>query len=145
MKNNIAAAALILLSIGVQSFAADVPLIPSNAPVKNVQNVARVTSEPRPAVVTTSFENCVRNYNTSVENLYFLTLAAINASGYKIDEMQSRTGYISFSAGGKMLLASITKVNAKSSMIKITPMDNSYSFQPALIEKIFTYLSNNAK
>ncbi len=104
-----------------------------------------VVATPKPAVVSTNFENCVKTYNTSVENLFYLTLAAINANNFQIDEIQSRTGYITFNAGNKDLLVSITAVSNKTSMIKITPADNSYNFSPVIIERIFGYLTNNVK
>lgn len=104
-----------------------------------------VVATPKPAVVSTNFENCVRTYNTSVENLFYLTLAAINANNFQIDEIQSRTGYITFNAGNKPLLVSITSVSNKASMIKITPADNSYNFSPVITERIFGYLTKNVK
>ena len=119
--------------------------IMAEVPVIGAENVPKVTAEPKPAVVTTNFENCVKTYNTSVDNLFYLTLSAINAANYKIDEMQSRTGLISFAAGGKTLLVSITQINSNTSMIKITPADNSYAFSPAIPDRIFNYLTNNIK
>ena len=119
--------------------------IMAEVPVIGAENVPKVTAEPKPAVVTTNFENCVKTYNTSVDNLFYLTLSAINAANYKIDEMQSRTGLISFAAGGKTLLVSITQINSNTSMIKITPADNSYAFSPVIPDRIFNYLTNNIK
>ncbi len=136
MKNKIFL--ILFLAFCFSPCMADVPVIPSNT-------VPRVTSEPKPATINTNFENCVRAYNTSVDNLFYLTLAAINHNNYKLDEIQSRTGYISFEAGNKALLASITSVNNKISMIRITPADNSYAFSPVILEKIFNYLTNNVK
>lgn len=134
---------LILFTTALPCFA-EVPIIPA-APAVTPQNAPKVSTEPKPAVVMTNFENCVKTYNTSVENLFYLTLAAINANNYKIDEIQSRTGLISFLAGNKSLLASVTAVNGKTSMIKITPVDNSYTFSPVIPERIFMYLTNNVK
>ncbi len=115
------------------------PVTPSLKPV----NTATTTTQiPKTAV---SFESCVRAYQTSTDNLFLLALAAINASGYKIDEMQSRTGLISFDADGKFFLISVTELDENSSMLKITPMNNSYVFSPAIIENIFHYLTNNVK
>lgn len=107
--------------------------------------VSQINTQPKPKVVSTSFENCVKTYPTSVENLFYLTLAAINNANYEIDEIQSRTGYISFLSGQKPFLVSITSINDNSSMIKITPMDNSYNFSPLVLDKIFVYLTNNIK
>ena len=128
---------------------ADLPVVKNNETQVIQQTQTTYSSQPTQAqkqvVVSTDFENCVKTYNTGVENLFYLTLAAINANNYVIDEIQSRTGYISFQAGQKTLLASLTAINDKSSMIKITPMDNSYNFSQAVVDKIFLYLTTNIK
>ena len=77
--------------------------------------------------------------------MFLLALAAINSSGYVIDELQSRTGLISFQAENKSFLISVTELDENSSMLKITPMSNSYMFSPTIIENIFLYLTNNVK
>lgn len=145
MKNKFLLSILLLSSMPVL---ADGPVLQSTTlppKIQTVQTAPKVITELKPAVVSTSFENCVRIYKTSVDNLFYLTLAAINASNYKIDEIQSRTGYISFLAGNKTLLASITSVDSKTSSIKITPIDNSYAFSPIVVERIFNYLTVNVK
>jgi len=145
MKNKILI--LALLTAVIPAFAEGPVLQSTTVPpkIQTIQSAPKVTSETKPAVVSTNFENCVRTYKTSVDNLFYLTLAAINANNYKIDEIQSRTGYISFLAGNKTLLASVTSVDNKTSSIKITPVDNSYAFAPILVERIFIYLTNNVK
>ena len=94
---------------------------------------------------TVNFEHCVRAYQTSNDNLFLLSLAAINSSGYKIEELQSRTGLISFEAEDKFFLISVTELDENSSLLKITPMNNSYYFSPTIIENIFLYMTNNVK
>ncbi len=94
---------------------------------------------------TVNFEHCVRAYQTSTDNLFLLALAAINSSGYKIEELQSRTGLISFEAEDKFFLISVTELDENSSLLKITPMNNSYYFSPTIIENIFLYMTNNVK
>ena len=79
------------------------------------------------------------------DNLFLLALAAINSSGYKIDELQSKTGLISFEAENLSFLISVTELDENSSMLKITPMINSYHFSPTIIENIFLYMTNNIK
>lgn len=149
MKNKFLLSLISALTIFLaQSALAEDPILQSTTTppkIQTVQTAPRVTSEVKPVVVSTSFENCVKTYKTSVDNLFYLTLAAINANNYKIDEIQSRTGYISFLVGNKSLLASITAVDSKISSIKITPVDNSYAFSPIVVERIFNYLSINAK
>ena len=115
------------------------PVTPALKPVNPTTNLINQQKQ------LINFESCVRAYQTSPDNLFLLALAAINASGYKIDEMQSRTGLISFEAENKFFLISVTELDENSSMLKITPMNNSYFFSPTIIENIFLYLSNNVK
>ena len=128
---------LILLSIISTNLAlANAPSTP--APAGNIPQTPKT-------IVSTNFEDCIKIYPISAENLFLLTLASINANGYKIDEIQSRNGLVSFFTGNKMLLASITKLNDSSSMIKITPMDNSYNFPNTIPIKLFNYINLNIK
>ncbi len=146
MKNK-ALFLIALIFINFPAFA-ESPVLQNTTPapkIQTTQTVPQNSSATKSPTVTTNFENCVRSYKTSVDNLFYLTLAAINANNYKIDEIQSRSGYISFWAGNKILLASITSVDNKTSMIRITPIHNSYAFSPILVERIFFYLTNNIK
>ena len=137
MKNKIFCLICVLFSCCVKTYA-EVPVIP-------VSNIPQVTSEPKPAVPSANFEDCVKTYNTSIDNLFYLTLAALSANKYKIEEIQSKTGYLSFNTNGKNFLISITSTGDKGAMIRITPMDNSYNFYPVIAERIFSYLTNNVK
>ena len=114
-------------------------------PVNNATTITQQQTTQSATKQSISFESCVRAYQTSTDNLFLLILAAINSSGYKIDEMQSRTGLISFVAENRSFLASVTELDENSSMLKITPMNNSYAFPPTVLEQIFLYLTNNVK
>ena len=50
---------------------------------------------------------CTRNYILTPEKLFYMALASINANRFTIDEMQSKTGYILFTAVNKQYLASV--------------------------------------
>ena len=82
------------------------------------------------------FENCYKVFNTDNVSLFYLTIAAI-------DEIQSKSGYILFTAVNKQFLASISNVNTKQGMLRITPADNNYYFQPGIILNIFKYIELN--
>lgn len=110
--------------------------------LKPINSATTTMQQPKQTI---NFEHCVRAYQTSPDNLFLLALAAINASGYVIDELQTRTGLISFQAENKYFLISVTELDENSSMLKITPMNNSYIFSPTIIENIFLYLANNVK
>ena len=115
------------------------PVTPALKPINTATTPTQVQKQ------SISFTTCVRAYQTSPDNLFLLALAAINSSGYTIDEFQSRTGLISFVADDKSFLISVTELDENSSMLKITPMNNSYVFSPAIIENIFLYLTANVK
>ncbi len=88
---------------------------------------------------------CTKLYQTSTEKLFYLTLAGINANNFKIDEIQSKTGYILFSAVGKQYLATIAKFSSSSAMIKISPVNNVYYFQPGIVLNMFKYIDLNVQ
>lgn len=115
---------------------------PTTPALKPVNTATTPTSQIKQAI---SFEHCVRAYQTSTDNLFLLALAAINSSGYKIEEMQSRTGLISFEAENKSFLISVTELDENSSLLKITPMNNSYHFSSTILENIFLFMTNNVK
>ena len=89
------------------------------------------------------FENCYKVFNTDNVSLFYLTIAAINANRFTIDEIQSKSGYILFTAVNKQFLASISNVNTKQGLLRITPADNNYYFQPGIILNIFKYIELN--
>ena len=89
------------------------------------------------------YQDCIKVFNTDNVHLLYLTVASINANKFRIDEIQSRTGFILFSAVGKQFLASISNVNTNQGMLKITPVDDNYFFQPGIITNIFKYIELN--
>ena len=95
---------------------------------------AGVCEEPEPSLSTlitpqnVAFEDCTRTFNMNSDRLFYLTLAAVNANRFEIKEIQSKTGYVLFSAVGKEFLASIVSIDKYRSMLKITPANNNYFF-----------------
>ena len=90
-----------------------------------------------------TFDNCTKVFNTDNSSLFFLTLAAINANRFDIDEIQSNSGYILFTAVNKQFLATISNVNTSQGLLKITPVDGLYYFQPGICSNIFKYIDLN--
>ena len=84
-----------------------------------------------------------RNYILTPEKLFYMALASINANRFTIDEMQSKTGYILFTAVNKQYLASVVKVDANKSMLRITPTNNNYFFAPGIVLNVFRYIDLN--
>lgn len=90
-------------------------------------------------------QDCIKVFNTDNVHLLYLTVSAINANKFRIDEIQSRSGYVLFTAVGKQFLASISNVNTNQGMLKITPVDDSYYFQPGIVSNIFKFIELNMK
>ena len=86
---------------------------------------------------------CTRNYILTPEKLFYMAIASINANRFTIDEIQSKTGYILFTAVNKQYLASVVKVDANKSMLRITPTNNNYFFAPGIVLNVFRYIDLN--
>lgn len=94
---------------------------------------------------TVSSDICSKLYSTSTEKLFYLTISAINANNFRVDEIQSKTGYILFTAVNRQFLATIVKFNSSKAMIKITPVNNIYYFQPGIVLNMFKYIDLNVQ
>lgn len=90
------------------------------------------------------FNICTKTYNMPADKLFYLALASANANRFKIEEIQSKTGYILFTAVNKQYLASIAKVDSTHSMLKITPTNNNYFFAPGIVLNFFKYIDINS-
>ncbi len=88
-------------------------------------------------------QDCIKVFNTDNVHLLYLTIASVNANKFKIDEIQSRMGYVLFTVANKQFLASISNVNTRQGMLKITPVDNNYYFQPGIVSNIYKYIELN--
>ena len=99
--------------------------------------------QPIVSVQNVSFEQCTKIFKVDSENLFYLTISAINANRFNITEIQSKTGYILFNAVGKEFLANIVKIYDKNSILRITPVNNVYYFQPGIVLNIFKYIELN--
>lgn len=86
------------------------------------------------------YQDCVKVFNIDCVTLYYLTIGAINANRFQIDEIQSKSGYVLFTAVNKQFLATVTNVNTNQGMLKITPVDNNYYFQPGIVSNIFKFI-----
>ena len=86
---------------------------------------------------------CTRNYILTPEKLFYMSIASINANRFTIDEIQSKTGYILFTAVGRQYLASVVKVDSSKSMLRITPTSNNYFFAPGIVLNVFRYIDLN--
>lgn len=89
------------------------------------------------------YDTCTKVFNTDNVTLFHLTLAAINANRFTVDEIQSKSGYILFTAVNKQFLAMVSNVNTNQGMLRITPADGNYFFQPGIVLNIFKYIEVN--
>ena len=106
------------------------------------------TSQPTSAPPITQpqkieFENCTKMFTVNKEKLFYLTLGAITANKFSIDEIQTQNGYIIFSAVNNKYLATIAGIDADNSILRITPCNEIYFFQPGVFLGIFKYIGMN--
>ena len=102
---------------------------------------------PQPPVVTAQnipFENCTRMFTgVSKENLFMLTLSAISTNKYSVEEIQTKDGYIIFTALKNKYLATVSGIDNNNSILKITPCNDIYFFQASILSNIFKYIEAN--
>lgn len=118
-------------------FAAWMIILPAFADDASVSLSTLVTPQ------NVSFEACTKTFPMNSERLFYLTIAAVNANRFEIKEIQSKTGYILFSAVGKEFLASVVEIDKYRSMLKITPANNNYFFAPGIVLNMYKYIDIN--
>lgn len=110
----------------------------ASAPVQSLP-----TTPPQVQPQPVDFRNCSKYFRMDSQRLFYLTLAAVNANRFRIDEIQSKSGYILFSAAQKQFLASVITIDSKNSMLKITPCNNIYYFPIGIVQNMFKYIELN--
>ncbi len=118
----------------------------NSAPPKNivVGNTYPVANKTAPAPVYTNFTDWLRTYQIPTETLLYVCLSAITQNNYQIEEIQFKTGTITFTAYTKEFILVTAKKDYKNSFVKILPADNNYNFSPTTLNKIFNYVDLNA-
>ena len=89
------------------------------------------------------FEYCNKIFNMNSERLFYLTIASINANKFRIDEIQTKSGYILFTGASKQFLANIASLDEKRAILKVTPADNIYHFPLGVVVNLFKYIELN--
>ena len=106
--------------------------------------ISSIHSVPSPVVPQpVDFGVCNKFFKLDSQKLFYLTLAGVNANRFVINEIQSKSGYVLFSVGQKQFLASIINIDAKNSMLKITPCNNIYYFPIGVVQNMFKYIDLN--
>ena len=90
-----------------------------------------------------SFEYCSKMFTVNKEKLFYLTLAAVSANKFSIEEIQTNNGYIIFSVANNKYLATVAGIDAENSILKITPCNDIYYFPPGVILGMFKYVGMN--
>jgi hypothetical protein len=89
------------------------------------------------------FEHCTKMFSVNKEKLFYLTLGAITANRFSVDEIQTNNGYVIFTAANNKFLATIAGIDADNSILKITPCNDIYFFPPGVVLGIFKYVGMN--
>lgn len=115
------------------------PVFAEETPAQQLAELELVTPQ------NIDFAKCVKIFNFPVEKLFYMSILAVNANHFEIEELQSKMGYILFRAVNKNFLMSVVKVDADHSMLKITPADNIYFFPYGVVHNIYKYIELNAE
>lgn len=115
-----------------------IPAVAETSPAAQLAEIELVTPQ------NIDFSKCVKTFNFPVEKLFYMSILAINANNFQIEELQSKMGYILFRAVNKNFLMSVVKVDGEHSMLKITPADNVYFFPYGVVHNIYKYIELNA-
>ena len=105
--------------------------------------VAVHTTSPITVPQHISFEECSKFFAIDQEKLFYLTLSSLSANRFSIDEVQSSTGYIIFTANRHKYLATVAGIDNANSVLKITPGNNVYHFPPGILINTFKYIDMN--
>ncbi len=90
-----------------------------------------------------AFENCTKMFGVNKEKLFYLTLGAVSANRFSVDEIQTSNGYIIFTAASNKYLATVAGIDGNNSILKITPCNDIYFFPPGVILGMFKYVGMN--
>lgn len=134
---------LIILSL-ICLFTGCASALGASAPIQPITMAPGISTVP-PAIVpqSVSFENCYKYYKMDSQRLFYLTLAGVNANRFRIDEIQSKSGYVLFTIAKKQFLANVITIDSKNSLLKITPCDNTYFFPIGIVQNMFKYIELN--
>ena len=108
-----------------------------------VASVPSISSVPPVQPQPVDFGNCSKVFKLNSEKLLFLALAGVNANRFKIDEFQSKSGYVLFTAAKRQYLASVIRIDNQNTMLKIIPCDNIYYFPIGIVQNMFKYVELN--
>ena len=124
---------------------ASAPLPKINDPYPPLKTtLPQITTAPSPTIPQpVEFALCNKFFKIDSQKLFYLALAGVNANRFRIDEIQSKSGYILFTVQQRQFLASVINIDSRNSMLKITPCDNFYYFPIGIVQNMFKYIELN--
>lgn len=114
----------------------------------SADTVVQQPSQPNNTQILTTpqnipYESCTKIFGVNKAKLFSLTLGAISANKFIVEEIQTEFGYIIFKAAGHKYLATVAEVDNNNSILRITPCNNTYFFQPGILVNMFKYVELN--
>lgn len=119
------------------------PIIKQNSTYNPATPVASVVHN-NVSAQKTSINQCSETVSVNSEQLFYLTLSALNKMNYKIKEVQSKTGTVLFQVAQREFMVTIADIGSNKTFIKILPTDSDYGFSPSLIQNVFYFVKANA-
>ena len=104
---------------------------------EELSNAALITPQ------NVDYKLCTRTYVMQPEKMFYMVIASAKANKFEINEIQSKTGYVLFTAAGKEYLASVMKIDTTHCQLRITPINNNYFFAPGIVLNFFRYIDLN--
>ena len=95
-------------------------------------------------VLASVLDECYKIYPVDADNLFMSSLNVLgNNSKFDIAEIQTKNGYIIFTALKNKYLATVAGIDNNNSILKITPCNDIYFFQASILSNIFKYIEAN--
>ncbi len=119
------------------------PIVKQNTAYKPASPVASAVHK-NVSSQKTSINQCSDTVSVNSEQLFYLTLSALNKMNYKIKEVQSKTGTVLFEVAQREFMVTIADIGSNKTFIKILPTNSDYGFSPSLIQNVFYFVKANA-
>lgn len=120
-----------------------IPIVKQNTAYKPATPVASAVHN-NVSSQKTSINQCSDTVSVNSEQLFYLTLSALNKMNYKIKEVQSKTGTVLFEVAQREFMVTIADIGSNKTFIKILPTNSDYGFSPSLIQNVFYFVKANA-
>ena len=110
---------------------------------KTQTTTENIETTPVSEISRVALSQCYTTIDGTSEQIFYLTLAALNKMNFKIKEVQSKTGTILYQVNSKEFVITIASKDKNHSFIKILPADSNYFFAPSLVGDILTFVKAN--